>query len=239
MAERIEHRGRRWSGWRIAGWGLAALLLLLPLVAMRFTDEVDWDGTDFIVMGALIGSIGLAIEFMVRQSASTAYRVGAVLALLTAFLTIWVNLAVGMIGSEDNPHNLLFGGVLVIALIGAIVARFEPAGMAHAAVAAAIAQAAVAAAGLSTDLRGAVFSMVFAGLWLLAAALFRAARHVAPARVCSVSRAASPTGNRSPRRPPPNSGPTNGTGIAITAPTAAAIAVRLATGSSNMDSASW
>ncbi|MGH8077936.1 MAG: hypothetical protein ACREPE_11510 [Lysobacter sp.] len=40
--------------WRIAIWGTAALLLLLPLVAMQFTDEVDWDETDFIVIGAMI-----------------------------------------------------------------------------------------------------------------------------------------------------------------------------------------
>lgn len=35
--------GRRARRWRIAAWGTAALLLVLPLVAMQFTDEVDWD----------------------------------------------------------------------------------------------------------------------------------------------------------------------------------------------------
>lgn len=161
--------------WRVTGWGLAGLLLLLPLVAMRFTDEVDWDETDFIVMGALIGAVGLGIEFLVRKSRNTAYRIGAVLAFLTAFLTIWVNLAVGMIGNEDNPYNLLFGGVLLIALAGAILARFEAAGMARAWFAAAAAQAAASAFGFAADPRGAVFSMVFAGLWLAAAGLFRKA----------------------------------------------------------------
>ena len=177
MPEPVEGRRRRWSPWRIIGWSVAALLLLLPLVAMQFTDEVDWDETDFIVMGGLIAAVGLGIEFLVRQSRSYAYRLGAGLALLTAFLTVWTNLAVGMIGSENNPFNLLFGGVLLLALCGAIVARFEPAGMARAMVATAIAQAAVAAAGLATDVRGGMFSMAFAILWLLAAALLaKAAR---------------------------------------------------------------
>ena len=46
--------------WRLAPWMMAALILLLPLVAMRFTDEVDWDATDFSVMGAmLLGACGL------------------------------------------------------------------------------------------------------------------------------------------------------------------------------------
>lgn len=174
MAERSRAgEGRRVSVWRIAGWGLAAFILLLPLVAMQFSDEVRWTASDFIVMGALIGSVGLSLEFLMRQSDSLSYRLGAALGHFAFFLTIWVNLAVGMIGSEGNPYNLLFGGVLVLALTGAIAARFRPAGMACAMVITAVAQGAVGAFGLSADTRGGVLSMAFAGLWLLAAALFR------------------------------------------------------------------
>ena len=161
--------------WRLAGWGLAAALLLAPAVAMRFTTEVDWDETDFIVMGVLIGAVGLGIEFLVSRSSSVAYRLAAAVAMLTVFLTIWVNLAVGMIGSENNPHNLLFAGVILIALAGAVLARFRASGMTLAMAVAAVAQAAAAAAGLATDLRGAVFGMAFALPWLLAAGLFRSA----------------------------------------------------------------
>lgn len=170
-------RRRRGSSWRIAGWGIAALLLLLPLVAMRFTADVNWTASDFIFVGVLIGSVGVGFEAAVRMTASIAYRAAAGVAVAAAFLTVWVNGAVGMIGSEDNVFNLLFGGVLVLALAGAIVAWFRPAGMARVMVMAAIAQGAVSAVGLSTDLRGGVLSMGFAGLWLLSAALFwKAAR---------------------------------------------------------------
>lgn len=170
-------RDMQLNPWRIAGWGFAASLLVTPLVAMQFTREVQWDETDFIVMGALIGSVGLGIEFLVRQSSNLAYRLAAAIAMLTVFFTIWVNLAVGMIGSEGNPLNWLFGGVLVFAAIGAIVARLEPAGMARAMLATSIAQAGAGAVGLFTDVRGAVVSMAFAAFWLLAAALFaKAAR---------------------------------------------------------------
>ncbi len=168
---------RTGSRWRLAGWGLAVALLLLPLVAMQFTDEVKWDGADFVFAGVLFGSIGLGFEGIVRKSSSRSYRFGAGFALFAAFLTVWVNAAVGMIGSEDNSYNLLFGGVLLLALTGAIVARFRPAGMARAMVAAAIAQAAISSFGLPTDVRGAVLSMSFAVLWLLAATLFRKAAH--------------------------------------------------------------
>ena len=172
MTTKAENEGRRrWSPWRITAWGFAACLLLLPLIAMWYTDEVNWTGSDFVFMGVLLGSVGLAFEFIVRKSGSLAYRFGAAFALIAAFLTIWVNAAVGMIG--DGPYNLLFGGVLLIALIGAIVARFEPAGMARAMVVAAIAQSVLSAVGMSTDARGGILSMTFVVPWLLAAALFR------------------------------------------------------------------
>lgn len=160
------------NGWRLAGWGSAAGLLLLPAVAMQFTREVDWDETDFIVMGVMLGAVGLGIEFLVRQSDSVAYRLGAALAVLAAFLLVWANLAVGMIGSEDNPANLLFGGVIAIAGVGAVLARFRAGGMARAMTAAWAAQAAIGAWGLSVDVRGGRFTMVLSVFWLLAAALF-------------------------------------------------------------------
>ena len=77
-----------------------------------------------------------------------------------------------MIGSEANPYNLLFGGVLAIALVGSIAARFRPLGMALATAAAGVAQITIAAGGIATDPRGALFSSVLGGLWLLAAFLF-------------------------------------------------------------------
>ena len=174
--------GRRSIPWRIVGWSIPALLLLLPLVAMQLTDEVTWTASDFVLAGVLFGSVGLAFEFIVRKSSSLAYRSGAALAVVAAFLTFWANGAVGMIGSEDNPYNLLFLGVLLVALLGAVVARLEPAGMARAMVLTAIAQATVGAFGLSADRLGGALSIGFAGMWLLAAALFwNAAREQASA----------------------------------------------------------
>lgn len=168
MAKEAELAGRRRGiPWRFLGWGTAALLLLLPLLA-----RAPWTLSDFIFMTLLFGGVGLTFEFIVRKSASTAYRFGAALALAGAFLTIWVNGAVGMIGSEDNPYNLVFGGVLIVALVGTIIARFESSGMMRAMAMTAVAQFVAGAAGVSTDLRGAIFSMGFAGIWLLAAAVF-------------------------------------------------------------------
>ncbi|HEX8365127.1 MAG TPA: hypothetical protein VF603_07575 [Allosphingosinicella sp.] len=164
--------GRRGFPWRLLGWGIAAALLVLPLVAMQFTDEVNWTPLDFVFAAVLFGSVGLAFEMTVRKTGNMAYRGGVAVTLAAAFLTVWVNAAVGMIGAEDNPYNLLFLGVVVLASFGAIVARFRPAGMALASLLAAVAQAGLGLGGLSADPRGGVLSTGFALLWLLAAALF-------------------------------------------------------------------
>lgn len=138
MANAVEMGGGgRGNGWRIAGWGAAATLLLIPFVAMRFTSEVNWTASDFVFAGALIGGVGVTLELAVRMTRNHAYRAGVGAALAAAFLLIWINAAVGIIGSEDNPLNLLYAGVLAIALAGAIGAGFQPRGMARAMIAAA------------------------------------------------------------------------------------------------------
>jgi hypothetical protein len=178
MAEHVGKReGRFLNPWRIAGWGLALLLLALPAVA-----NAPWTASDFVVMGVVFAVIGLGVEFLVRKSGNLFYRAGAVAALLATFLTIWVNLAVGMIGDLSNPLKLMFAGVLALAWGGAAVARFQAAGMAWAMVVAAVAQAAAGAIGMSADSIGGSLSMTFAVPWLFAAALFhKAAREQASA----------------------------------------------------------
>jgi cell division protein FtsW (lipid II flippase) len=56
---------------------VTALLLLVPLAAMQFTDEVDWNWFDFAVMGALIFATCLAYELAARKSGAFAYRAAA------------------------------------------------------------------------------------------------------------------------------------------------------------------
>ena len=175
MTARSETRGRPRNRWSAIVWGGAAALLALPLMVMRFTREVVWTGSDFVVMGALLAIACGAYELAARASGSFAYRAGAAVAIVAALLTVWVNLAVGMIGGEDNPFNLVFLGVIALALGGAAVARFRAAGMVRAMAAAAAAQFLAGAAGLSADLRGGILSAGFALLWLLSAWLFRKA----------------------------------------------------------------
>jgi len=175
--------GGRGSFWRIAPWAIAALLLLLPLVAMQFTNEVVWDETDFIVFGAMLFGACGAFELAARMTGNIAYRAAVGVAVAAAFILVWINLAVGIIGSEDNSANLMYGGVLAVGIVGAIVARFQPNGMARALAATALAQASVAVIALvagmgypaSPPLEILGVNAFFAALWLLSAWLFRRA----------------------------------------------------------------
>ena len=170
MTGRAELGGaRRGAPWRLLGWGGAGLLLLLPLAA-----GAPWTASDFVFAGVMLGSAGLALELIFRKR-DAVYRLAAAAAIAAAFMIVWSNAAVGMIGDGDNPYNMLWGGVLLLALAGAAIARFRAAGMAAAMSLAAVAHAAVAAGGYSADPRGALVSLVLAAPWLVSALLFRKA----------------------------------------------------------------
>ena len=127
---------------------------------------------------------GGAFELAVRASGNTYYRLGSAAAIATAFLLVWINLAVGIIGSENNPLNLMFFGVIAAALVAGIVARFEADGMARAMIVAAVLQALIGVAAFlfdaaKTEPPGPIALLLliefFAAAWLASAWLFRKA----------------------------------------------------------------
>lgn len=169
--------------WRWLAWaGFIGFVLLIPLVAMQFTSEVAWDGADFVFAAAIIAGAAAMYEFTAAKSVSVAYRLAVAIAVGTAFVTVWSTGAVGIIGSEDNPANLIYGGVLLIGLIGAVIAQFKPMGMAWAMAVTAAAQAAVGVAAVvgnwgaedpnwPIDTIG--VTVLFCGGWILSGGLFR------------------------------------------------------------------
>ena len=173
------------SVWRFVGWGIAAALLLLPLIAMQFTPEVNWTAEDFIVWGIMLGTVGGLFELAVRLSPLPSYRAGFGLALLGAFLLVWANLAVGIVGSELNPVNQLFFGALLVGIVASGIARMKASGMAVAMLTTAIAivLAFVIAEARPTDepwvhlMAEAIGTGIFVLLFVGSAALFHRAAH--------------------------------------------------------------
>ena len=167
---------RLWRGLRWGMWGGLAALLALPLVTMQFTDEVQWTLSDFVVMGGMLGMVGVAFELVVRVARSNAYVVAAGMAIATAFLMTWINLAVGIIGDEGNPANLMFFGVLLVGLLAVTFSRLRPPGMARAMEVTALAQVLVSVITLAIG-EGYIFVLTgcFVAMWLVSAQLFRKA----------------------------------------------------------------
>src|SRR6185312_15539418 len=101
-------------------------LLLIPLIAMQFTNEVNWNVFDFIIMGSLIFGTGFLFYVMTRRSSNFIFRLAISIAILSSFLLIWVNLAVGLIGSGPTIANLMYIGVFVILIGGTYISKFTP-----------------------------------------------------------------------------------------------------------------
>src|SRR5215510_13478917 len=117
-----------------------AFILLIPFMAMQFDSGVNWSPLDFIVAGALLFGTGLTYELVSRKRSSTTYRIATGIAVGPALLLMWMNLAVGIIGSGANPPNVMYFGVICVGIIGAAAAHFQPKGMSYALFAMALAQ---------------------------------------------------------------------------------------------------
>ena len=125
------------------------------------------------------------------KTGNTTYKAAVGLAIATPLLLVWVIGAVGVLGVDGDPADLMYIGVLAVGIIGAIIARFQPHGMARALFATALAQALVAVIALILGMHQAPYSSVgeilglngfFVALFLGSAWLFRkAARERTPA----------------------------------------------------------
>jgi hypothetical protein len=165
---------------------ITAAVLAVPLLAMLLrlgipdpgsgTGGVNWGPMDFAIVGVLVLGSGLLYEYASRRAGTVAHRAAVGIAVAAGLLLIWVNLAVGMIGDEGNPANLMYIFVLFVALVGAAIARFEPREASIAMFATAAAHVVVAAialfAGLGPLLPADAF---FVAAWVASGLLFRQA----------------------------------------------------------------
>ena len=76
--------------------GVVAMLLMVPLIAMQFSAEVNWSVFDFVIAAALL----LVAAFVISLTWNKAkYKFLSILALILLFSLIWAELAVGLFGT--------------------------------------------------------------------------------------------------------------------------------------------
>ncbi len=72
------------------------IFLLIPLIAMQYTTHINWDVVDFCIMAILLISMG-SLLVLVIKIIPLKYRKFVVSVIVLGFLTIWVELAVGVL----------------------------------------------------------------------------------------------------------------------------------------------
>ena len=75
---------------------ITGTLLLVPLIAMHFTDEVSWGPGDFLAAGFLLFGAGMGVVVAARQTRTTPARVAVVACIAASLLVVWAELAVGL-----------------------------------------------------------------------------------------------------------------------------------------------
>lgn len=90
-------RAANFRRWRPALWTFLGVLLILPAIAMLFTNAVQWTGTDFIAAAAVFAFVGCAIELIVRFVDQSVIRVALISGVLLAALAIWADGAIGIV----------------------------------------------------------------------------------------------------------------------------------------------
>lgn len=171
----------RWGRWVL----VTAAVLAVPALAMAFnlaipdpgsgSDGVNWGPMDFAIIGVLVLGAGLLYEYASARGGGVAQRAAVGIAVLAALGLVWVNLAVGFMDVENG--NLMYVLVLVVALVGASIGRFEPRHAANAMFVAAAVHASVAFVGLVANLGPTLpADAAWVGAWIASALLFRRAR---------------------------------------------------------------
>ena len=78
---------------------IIAILLLIPLIAMQITDEVNWNLFDFVIAGVLLLATGLTCDFVIRKVNKNKFRILIFVVIFLMFLLIWAELAIGIFGT--------------------------------------------------------------------------------------------------------------------------------------------
>lgn len=107
----------------------ATALVLVPVAASFFIDGWNWPLAAYAGAWIVFALLGLGYTAMASMGDSVAYSAAIGLGAIGVFLLVWVTGAVGIIGSEENPANVMYIGVLVVGAFGIVLTRLDAMGM--------------------------------------------------------------------------------------------------------------
>ncbi|UFK99012.1 hypothetical protein LL667_09685 [Kaistella faecalis] len=83
----------------VAIFAVPALLLCIPLIAMQFTKEVNWSGSDFMIGGILLFGTAAVVDLVLRNVRTRRNRLILTSLVLAVLFLVWAELAVGVFGT--------------------------------------------------------------------------------------------------------------------------------------------
>lgn len=106
----------------------ALALLMVPLVASRFVPDWHWEAVAFLRVYVLFFLTGMVIALVARRIGVWSYQAAVGLAFAAAFALAWSNMV--HVADSGNPANLWYYSVLGVGVVGALLARLKPQGLA-------------------------------------------------------------------------------------------------------------
>jgi hypothetical protein len=107
----------------------STLFLIIPLTGMLMNAGVNWGFFDFIFAWVFIFSAGFTYKYIASKKSNAKYKAALGIAVFISLFIVWSNLAVGIIGSEDNPVNIIYFVMLFAVIIGGVTVKFQPKGL--------------------------------------------------------------------------------------------------------------
>ena len=107
------------------------VVLAAGVIGNQTVDGFNWSAFDFVWVTVVLMTAGLLFEFISTRSSSLVFKAAVGVAVLASLMLVWVNGAVGVLGNEDNPANLMYFAVIVTGLMGLGLSRFKAKGLAR------------------------------------------------------------------------------------------------------------
>lgn len=73
------------------------ILLLIPAIAMQYTNEVNWKFFDFVMAFVLLYTAGFLCDLVLRKIPKLQHRIILLALILLGLLIVWAELAVGIL----------------------------------------------------------------------------------------------------------------------------------------------
>ncbi|GAB4147062.1 MAG: hypothetical protein OHK0017_08330 [Patescibacteria group bacterium] len=160
---------------------LTSDFLLLPLVGMQISTDIMWTTFDFIFAGSIIFIALLSFEFLISKISNIEFKLASGLTVASTTFLLWTNLAVGLIGNENEAANYMYLVVIAVIIAGTAISKFKPRNMAYTLFVAALIQASITLIALFMQMYNYLESSLteilsvngfFIGLFMLSGLLF-------------------------------------------------------------------